>query len=71
EALRKSGSQLTWKAVDGMRYSVYAIPDNLKYNQVQSTVTGGIMADYLVDISYKNSYTLPSGYESGYYFAVC
>lgn len=71
EALRKSGSQLTWKAVDGMRYSVYAIPDNLKYNQVQSTVTGGIMADYLVDISYENSYTLPSGYESGYYFAVC
>lgn len=71
ESLSKDGLSLTWNAVEGMRYSVYAIPMNLKYEQVQSTVTDGIMSDYLLDITYANSYTLPETYTSGYYFAVC
>ena len=71
EDLLHTGTKLTWAAVDNVRYSVYAIPENLGYDDVQSDVVSGIKSDYLLDVTYTNSYELPEAYRSGYYYAVC
>ena len=67
--LTVSSSQLSWTAVSGMRYAVYAIPSSLSHSDAASTA-GGVKSDYLLGITYTNSYTIPSGYTSGYYYAV-
>lgn len=69
--LKKAGNALAWDAVSGVRYSVYAIPSDLKYNQIQSDVTGGIASDYLLDVTYTNSFTIPEDKANGHYYAVC
>lgn len=71
EDLLHTGTKLTWAAVNNVRYSVYAIPENLGYDDVQSDVVSGIKSDYLLDVAYTNSYELPEAYRSGYYYAVC
>ena len=77
--LEVNGSTLAWDAVTdsrlasgcSLRYIVYAIPQSSTTTAVQSTVSGGgIKSDYIVGVTYTNSFTIPSAYQSGYYFAV-
>ncbi len=72
--LTRSNTTLSWTAKEGfynMRYGVYAIPKSVSTTDAKSTVhteDGGFKADYLVDITYSNSYTgVPTG---DYYYAV-
>lgn len=71
----KSGATLSWDAVtDGnrmIRYSVYAVPSKLTIDKAQSADGDGIKADYLLGVSYTNSFTLPSSHTSDYWYAVC
>ena len=69
--MKLSGANLTWDNVDNnVRYSVYAIPNNLKPSEIESA-TGGVKADYLMDITYQNKFTIPSNRANGYYYGVC
>ncbi|MGM9832898.1 MAG: family 10 glycosylhydrolase [Candidatus Limisoma sp.] len=70
--LEVSGTKLVWDApASNIRYIVYAIPESKTTSAVQSTVSGGgIASDYMLGVTYTNSYAIPSAYQSGYYFAV-
>ena len=71
--LAQSGSNLIWTAQEGtlVKYSVYAVPDNMTVEEAMSTAYDGIKSDYLLGVTYKPSYILPNGYQSGYWYAVC
>ncbi len=59
-----SGTKLTWTAVPGMRYTVYAMPARVSDSQFTC------QRQYLEGITYTNSYTIPSD-KSSYRWAVC
>lgn len=71
----KSGSTLKWTAVSHdnriVKYSVYAVPEDKTLLDVTRSDDDGIEADYLLGVTYTNSYSLPSGKQSGYWYAVC
>ena len=71
--LAKSGTNLTWTAQQGtlVKYSVYAVPDDISVEQAASTIYEGIKGDYLLGISYSPNYTLPRAYQEGFWYAVC
>ncbi len=60
-----SGTSLTWNAVAGMRYTVYAVPTNI------TDAEFSCQREYLDGIAYTNSYTVPTAKASGYRWAVC
>lgn len=60
-----SGSTLTWNKVDGMRYTVYAVPTTLSESEFTC------QKQYLEQVCYTNSYSIPSDKASGYNWAVC
>ena len=60
-----SGNTLTWDAVEGMRYTVYAVPTTLSESEFTC------QKQYLEQVRYTNSYTIPSDKASGYNWAVC
>lgn len=77
--LALSGSNLTFDAISetipgsglklGWRYTVYAIPES-KYLSDVTTASGDIDGSYLLGVTYDNSYTIPAGKRSGYWYAV-
>lgn len=71
----KSGSTLSWtKVTNGraiIRYSIYAIPATVSLDEAQAADGDGIDGEYLLGVSYNNSYTIPSAKTSGYWYAVC
>ncbi len=69
--LVSDGKQLKWDEVERMRYSVYAIPEEKKDENLETSTAGGILADYLLGVTYTNSYQIPEQYGQGYQFAVC
>lgn len=71
--LAKTGSTISWKAVNGngIKYSIYAIPTAVMPDEAKSTDYTGYKSDYLVDLSYSNSFALPTEYQSGFWYAVC
>ena len=71
--LALSGSNLTWTAQEGtlVKYSVYAVPANLTVQEAMSTAYDGIKSDYLLGVTYKPLFVLPSNYQSSYWYAVC
>ena len=69
--LKLSGGKLTWDEIKDVRYSVYAIPNNISYSEIENSLSGGISADYLLGMSYTNAYDIPTAYQSNYYYAVC
>lgn len=71
DSLVSDGKQLHWKAVEHMRYSIYAIPADKAATDVERSTAGGILADYLLGMTYTNSYQIPEEYADGYQFAVC
>lgn len=67
----KNGTTLSWDDLDSdVRYTVYAIPLTINPKEAASTVHNGIKAEYLLDFTYNNSYTIPSDKTSGYWYAV-
>ena len=65
--LSKRSSTLMWTGVDGMRYSIYAIPETAD----AGSYGNDIPADYLLGVSYKTSYTVPADKKTGFNYAVC
>lgn len=67
-----SGNQLTWTSVNKhlARYAVYAIPEGVPVEDINSQFYGGIKSDYLLNVTYEPSFTLDAKYQSGYWFAV-
>ncbi len=71
--LQQSGATLSWNAQAGtlVKYSVYAIPAGVSVDDASSAVYGGIRSDYMLGVTYSPAYTLPSDFQSGYWYAVC
>ncbi len=74
--LKYSDSKLTWTATKAaekaiIRYTVYAIPSAVNVEEAQAADGDGFNADYLVDVTYSPSFTLPSDKTSGHWYAVC
>lgn len=80
--LKFSSGKLSWDnatMIDGsvtgigMRYAVYAIPLSVGINDAKSTIhtnDGGFKADYLLDVTYSNSFDVSSYSSSSYWYAV-
>ena len=66
-ALSKRATVLSWAGVDTVRYSVYAVPESVNVE----TLDSNIPAEYLLGVSYKTTYTMPDDKKSGYNYAVC
>lgn len=66
-ALSKRAKVLSWTGVDNVRYSVYAVPESVNVE----TLDSNIPAEYLLGVSYKTTYTMPDDKKSGYNYAVC
>ena len=66
-ALSKRATVLSWAGVDNVRYSVYAVPESVNVE----TLDSNIPAEYLLGVSYKTTYTTPDDKKSGYNYAVC
>lgn len=66
-ALSKRATVLSWAGVDNVRYSVYAVPESVNVE----TLDSNIPAEYLLGVSYKTTYTMPDDKKSGYSYAVC
>lgn len=65
--LNKRATVLSWTGVDNVRYSVYAVPESVNVE----TLDSNIPAEYLLGVSYKTTYTMPDDKKSGYNYAVC
>ena len=63
--VKVSGNTLTWDAVEGMRYTVYAVPTTLSESEFTC------QKQYLEQVRYTNSYTIPEDKTSGYTWALC
>ena len=66
-ALSKRATVLSWAGVDNVRYSVYAVPESVNVE----TLDSNFPAEYLLGVSYKTTYTMPDDKKSGYNYAVC
>lgn len=66
-AFSKRATVLSWAGVDNVRYSVYAVPESVNVE----TLDSNIPAEYLLGVSYKTTYTMPDDKKSGYNYAVC
>lgn len=66
-ALNKRATVLSWTGVGNVRYSVYAVPESVNVE----TLNSNIPAEYLLGVSYKTTYTMPDDKKSGYNYAVC
>lgn len=66
-ALSKRATVLSWAGVDNVRYSVYAVPESVNVE----TLDSNIPAEYLLGVSYKTTYTMPDDKKSEYNYAVC
>ena len=67
------GNSLVWNAQEGtlVKYSVYAVPNDITLQEAASTAFDGIKSDYLLGVTYKPEYSLASAQQSGYWYAVC
>lgn len=68
-----SENKLQWNGIEGepVKYSVYAIPSGVDYEDALRSDGDGISSEYLLGVSYENSYTLPKNKTTDYGYAVC
>lgn len=68
-----SENKLQWNGIEEkpVKYSVYAIPSDVDYEDALRSDGDGISSEYLLGVSYENSYTLPKDKTTGYGYAVC
>lgn len=73
--LLSSGAELTWDAVSNgnaiIRYTIYAIPAEITITDAQLANGDGISNEYLLGVSYSNSYSVPADKQGDFYYAVC
>lgn len=62
--VKTDGNTLSWDKVDGVRYTVYAVPEDMPDGQFRC------QREYLDGISYTNSYTIPDDKKDGYRWGV-
>lgn len=73
--LNCTNGALSWDAVTGphtntvIRYSVYAVPLSVTHADAMSD--DGIDGQYLMDVTYAPSFTLPADKQAGYWYGVC
>lgn len=63
--LKRAGASMSWDSKQDMRYTVYAVPTSVPQSNFDRD------AEYLLGVTYNNTYTLPDRYLSGYNYAVC
>lgn len=63
--LVQSGYNLSWEGYDNMRYTVYAVPEDVDQSQFNC------QGEYLLGTSYDTNYEIPQAYAAGYQYAVC
>ena len=70
--LTVDGADLEWTAEEGLlvKYAVYAVPESVTLQDAQSATYGGLLSDYLLDVTYVPEFTIPEDYQSGYWYAV-
>lgn len=73
--LLSTGSTLSWDAVNNgnaiIRYTVYAIPSSITLSDAQHADGDGISNEYLLGVSYSNTYSVPADNQGDFYYAVC
>lgn len=67
--LTRTSNNLSWTAQSNMRYVVYALPISTSLEKAAS-IQGGLLAKFIAEVTYSNSYSIPTDYQTGYYFAV-
>lgn len=75
-SLTYADGKLEWDATERegrtiIRYTVYAIPEDVNYDSALLPDGDGLDAKYLVDVTYTPSYTLPDDKTTGHWYAVC
>lgn len=68
--LRIDGDSLKWEGPEKVRFCIYAIPNEIAKETVQSKSYGGIQSVYMLGNSYTCQYRIPEEFAFGYYFAV-
>lgn len=61
----RSGDKLSWTGPSNVRYTVYAVPTSVGQVNFNREV------EYMLDVTYSPSFTLPANRLSGYLYAVC
>lgn len=69
--LEQTDGILSWDSIPGVKYTVYAIPENVNRDKAGASTYGGILSTYLLDVTYCCSFTLPENKREGYVYAVC
>ena len=54
-----------------IRYTVYAVPDSVMFDQALAADGDGLDVIYLQKVVYGNSYQIPNDKQNGYWYAVC
>lgn len=75
-SLTDNNGELTWDTAERqgraiIRYTVYAVPEDVTYEAALSPDGDGLDAKYLVDVTYATSFALPANKAKGYWYAVC
>lgn len=68
-----AGSVISWDPINEraqIKYAVYAIPNGVPVDNIQSVLYSGIKGDYLVAVTWNSTYTLPTNLRDGYWYAV-
>ena len=73
--LASTGSTLSWSALKNenaiIRYTVYAIPTSISLEDAKLSDGDGLSNEYLLGVSYANTYEIPSDKQGNFYYAVC
>ena len=73
--LTYSNGTLTWEAVKNgnsiIRYTVYAVPMDVTFDNAQAADGDGIDVKYLQKVEYGTSYTVATEKQSNHYYVVC
>lgn len=73
--LKLNGTTISWDAVVNgnaiVKYTVYAIPYSTPMDEIQETNGDGFKKDYLLGISYENTFDITSDKLNDFWYAVC
>ena len=70
ENLRWEDNTLSWDSPGRVRFAVYAIPNDVTDESAEGSTSGGILATYLLQTCYTNSFSIPEAYQQDYRYAV-
>ncbi len=70
KGLARKGNELTWYPQPDMRYVVYAVPKKLSPLDAIAENGANFMAEYILEVTYGHSVSLPDGRRKGYWYAV-